>query len=90
MVHSIDILHINFFNHLIIFWPPKSNFWLCHYEKVPIECKSAYLSKMWLLKNEKAQLFGFLKCIRGINTCDNVAQWRVINTKSNVSLLNYI
>ena len=46
MVHSIDILHIIFFNHLIIFRPPKSNFWLRHYEKVPIECKSAYLSKM--------------------------------------------
>ena len=26
MVHSIDILHIIFFNHLIIFRPPKSNF----------------------------------------------------------------
>ena len=44
MVHSIDILHINF-NHLIIF-RPKVNFWLHRYEKVPIECEIAYLLKM--------------------------------------------
>ena len=53
-----------------VYWPK-----MCLSTKdVPIEWKCVYLLKMCLLKNEKSQLFGIFKCIRGINLYNHVAQ----------------
>ena len=64
-------------------------------EKVPIGQKGAYWMKMCLwtekapIEKWKVTTVRVFKCIHDINLCSHMAQWEVVNKKSNVSAISY-
>ena len=43
---------------------------------------------LFIPPNENAQCFGIFKSKRGANLCSHMAQWGVVNKKSNVSAIS--